>query len=642
MNSLNGNVRVPDWSYRTVLRPLLFALPADTARAVALRVMGRLAQTAFGRGIVDTLGHMRPDPQLKRSVGALKFPGPIGLGAGLDPAGWAAGALAQFGVGFLELGPIGTGATRLPSSMRQPKTAGWIETGTCSVNVEELIRNLQPLGHRSDRSPAGVRIVCRLPNNVRDLTAELTQLAEWVDVFVLPHNAANQSDWRAQRDIVQRCAPAVPVWGQMTLEAIETGLALLPEFDGIVLDTATITTTGCLRSRIKREAVQQAVVHVREVRGTDFPILISGGFTDPIDVVQVLKPHGHTGADLAAVDTGLVFSGPGLVKRTNELLLGQLPGGSMPPALPVPQQSWCWLFLMGISLLAGGGLAMVLAATRVVLPYDEQFVGMTRTEFTAVSPRLLPFMTHDRFTLAGTMLALAWLYLGLSWCAVRQGKHWAQVTMQASAFAGFFSFFLFLGFGYFDPFHAFVTAILFQFLLLSMITPLVPTPIIPSADGREDAAWRVAQWGQLLYIVHGAVLLVAGLVISAIGATQVFVQEDLEFMELCTADLDAANPRLIPLIAHDRATFGGMLIATGVCVLLFSLWGIRRAQAWQWWSLTIAGGIGYTAAIGIHLVVGYTSLKHLAPAIGGGLLVALGSALLYPFLCGPVRDKPSA
>ncbi len=633
---------MPDWSYRTVLRPLLFALPADTARAVALRSMGRLAQTAFGRGIVDAFGHMRPDPRLKRSVSSLDLPGPIGIGAGLDPAGWAAGALAQFGVGFLEVGPIGTGPTRLPSYRRQPEAAGWTETGTCSVNVEELIQNLQPVGRRSDRSPAGLRIICRLPKDVRDLTAELSQLAEWVEVFVLLHNVASHLDWREQRDIVQRCAPDVPVWGQFSLEAIETGRALLPEFDGIVFDTATITTTGCLRSRIKLDAVQQAVEQIRAARGTDFPILISGGFTDPVDAVQVLKPHSHNGADLAAVDTGLVFSGPGLVKRTNELLLGQLPVVSTPSALPAPQQSWCWLFLMGISLLAGGGLAMVLAATRVVLPYDEQFVGMTRTEFIAVSPRLLPFMTHDRFTLAGTMIALAWLYLGLSWSAVRQGKHWAQVTMQASAFAGFFSFFLFLGFGYFDPFHAFVTAILFQFLLLSMITPLVPTLILPSADVREDAAWRAAQWGQLLYIVHGAVLLVAGLVISAIGATQVFVQEDLEFMELCAADLDAANPRLIPLIAHDRATFGGMLIATGVCVLLFSLWGIRRAQAWQWWSLTIAGGIGYTAAIGIHLVVGYTSFKHLAPAIGGGLLVALGSALLYPFLCGTERDKPSA
>ena len=50
--------------------------------------------------------------------------------------------------------------------------------------------------------------------------------------------------------------------------------------------------------------------------------------------------------------------------------------------------------------------------------------------------------------------------------AIRRGAHWAQVAVLSSAFAGFVSLFGFLGFGYFDPFHAFVSAILFQFLLL--------------------------------------------------------------------------------------------------------------------------------------------------------------------------------
>ena len=65
------------------------------------------------------------------------------------------------------------------------------------------------------------------------------------------------------------------------------------------------------------------------------------------------------------------------------------------------------------------------------------------------------------------MLAVGIQYLFLAWCGIRRGLHWAKLTLVASAFAGFGTFFLFLGFGYFDPFHAFVTAILFQFLLLA-------------------------------------------------------------------------------------------------------------------------------------------------------------------------------
>jgi len=44
------------------------------------------------------------------------------------------------------------------------------------------------------------------------------------------------------------------------------------------------------------------------------------------------------------------------------------------------------------------------------------------------------------------------MYCGLSWFGVRRGLHWARVAVEASAFVGFASFFLFLGFGYFDPF----------------------------------------------------------------------------------------------------------------------------------------------------------------------------------------------
>ena len=54
-----------------------------------------------------------------------------------------------------------------------------------------------------------------------------------------------------------------------------------------------------------------------------------------------------------------------------------------------------------------------------------------------------------------------------------------RATILTSAFAGFGSFFLFLGFGYFDPFHAFVTAILFSFLLLAL-----------QRKARSTVSWR--------------------------------------------------------------------------------------------------------------------------------------------------------
>src|SRR5687767_1750233 len=140
----------------------------------------------------------------------------------------------------------------------------------------------------------------------------------------------------------------------------------------------------------------------------------------------------------------------------------------------------------------------------------------------SLNPRLLPFMAHDRISLAGSMLSIGIFYAALGWAGIRRGAHWAQVTVLVSALTGFLSFFTFLGFGYFDPFHAFVTAILSQFMLLCMVMqPSPPQP--PVAEWRESAAWRRGQWGQMLFILLGIGLTGAGLVMTFIGCTRVFV-----------------------------------------------------------------------------------------------------------------------
>ena len=75
---------MPDWSYRTVGRPLLFRLPPRLARGLCLGVVGTLARLPFGGQVIDLLGHMRPDPRLRRDLLGITFPSPVGLGAGLD------------------------------------------------------------------------------------------------------------------------------------------------------------------------------------------------------------------------------------------------------------------------------------------------------------------------------------------------------------------------------------------------------------------------------------------------------------------------------------------------------------------------------------------------------------------------------
>src|SRR5262249_17823152 len=150
------------------------------------------------------------------------------------------------------------------------------------------------------------------------------------------------------------------------------------------------------------------------------------------------------------------------------------------------------------------------------------------------------------------------------------------------------------GFGYLDPFHAFVTTVLLQLLMMGVHARLGRSiPEVPTL-AREDWTWRWGLWGQLLLILHGFALLGAGLAMSGVGATHVFVPQDLAFMRTSVEALCTNNPYLLPLVAHDRATLGGMLLASGWVLLLPALWGFRNDAPWLWISFVVAGVAAYS------------------------------------------------
>jgi dihydroorotate dehydrogenase len=646
---------MPDWFYRTVSRPVLFRVPAAAARDFSLGLMGMLARLPLGPATIDFLGHMRPDPRLRRSFLGITFPSAIGLGPGLDMNAVALSALARFGFGFLEVGPVTVaGHTASPAVVRRvAEQALWYPDPPVALAAADLARRL------ARASPLAVPIMARLGDTpgadpvgaARDCARVVEQLAADVQLFslVIPKPALQGTwgadSWRqyvgAVLQAVGMCPSPRPLLLCVPIEseaAVLDGL-MRPAFDagggGVVLDGAiSAAPSGKLAGLPARAAAMHQIRRLRERYGDRLLIVGAGGVHEPEHALQMWA----AGADLVQLDSGLVYSGPGLPKRVNDALefASEQPAAAPPPngvsPLRPTERTWFWTALMGTGMLIGATLALVIAATRVVLPYDEHFAGMTRQELAAINDRLLHFMTHDRVSLAGTMVSIGLLYMGLSLGGIRRGLHWAQQAVLSSAFAGFGTFFLFLGFGYFDPFHAFVTAILFQFLLLGLHSRLGPRQETVAPNLCEDWRWRWSQWGQLLFIVQGCGLLGAGAVIASIGATHVFVPEDLEFMDTTAEALAAANPRLLPLVAHDRATFGGMLIACGLAVLLASLWGYRQGARWLWWTLLASGAPAYVAAVGVHLVVGYTSLKHLAPAIAGSALFVLGLVLSYPYL----------
>jgi hypothetical protein len=98
-------------------------------------------------------------------------------------------------------------------------------------------------------------------------------------------------------------------------------------------------------------------------------------------------------------------------------------------------------------------------------------------------------------------------------------------------------------------------------------------------------------------------------------------------MGLAASDLHSINPRLVPLIAHDRAGFGGGIASCGIAVF-FCVWCGRPSKS-LWQVLCVAGVVGFATAIGIHPLVGYLSFSHLAPALSGALVFLVGLILCF-------------
>ena len=65
--------------------------------------------------------------------------------------------------------------------------------------------------------------------------------------------------------------------------------------------------------------------------------------------------------------------------------------------------------------------------------------------------------------------------------------------------------------------------------------------------------------------------------------------------------------------------------------------GTASRSLWQ--ALFISGFAGFSTAILIHPVVGYTDVLHLTPAVGGATMFAIGLILTYRSMMGYKRAE---
>src|SRR5215216_586365 len=89
--------------YRSLLRPLLFRLPAETAHHFALNSLKRLSPQLISRVLATETNEESIAPITRFG---LTFPNPVGVAGGFDKDGVALRSLAALGFGFIEAGTV--------------------------------------------------------------------------------------------------------------------------------------------------------------------------------------------------------------------------------------------------------------------------------------------------------------------------------------------------------------------------------------------------------------------------------------------------------------------------------------------------------------------------------------------------------
>jgi dihydroorotate dehydrogenase len=341
--------------YRSLLRPLLFKLPPETAHEFALHALSHGLGAGALRRFAAARAVSRPFGELRRF--GLSFKNPVGLAAGFDKNGLATRQLAALGFGFIEVGTV----TRLaqpgnpkPRLFRLPQDRALVNRlGFNNDGAEALARRLE--GAKPD-CVLGVNIgksrVVPVEEATEDYLASFEAVrgvADYVTVNVSSPNTpglrelqradvlgallgALQSrnrelagtEGRAPLPLLVKVAPDL---GAGELELI-AGAAVGAGVAGIIATNTTTSREGLRTQALRVEALGQgglsgAPLRERSTRVVAALRLLTRGAVEIVGVGGVFDAEDAwekicAGAGLLQLYTGFIYEGPGVVRRINE------------------------------------------------------------------------------------------------------------------------------------------------------------------------------------------------------------------------------------------------------------------------------------------------------------------------------------
>lgn len=595
---------MPDWSYHTIFKPTLAKLSARNSRNFIHTNLNIISSIPFGAKLIEFLGHSETDGSLEKVVHNLKIKTPIGLSSSIDPQLTCTNAFLNLGFGLIEIGPIVANKSLIQSPIINLNTNKVTHfEAEEALSLDQIVTKLKKIKRASP-------IFARIQGNFADFKKIESQLSNLVDLFIVDCQLLTEMISNSYNPNNPICL-AIPV-----CEIDIISLNNERKVDSIILEE------NSSYSSIENKNALIKSIHTLNKLHIDKPIFTKGGIIEPKDAIDLL----NAGADVVLLSDGYVTSGPGLPKRINEALMFQKNEEI------TSNNGWYWYFLFGLIMFIGGFIALFISLTSIILPYDEAFLHTKRESILQFSRTILPFMSHDRMTLSGTIISGGILFMSLAKYGIRNNFHWAKKAADRSSILGFLGIFLFIGFKYFDWLHALFWLFLLPPYLIGFMKTKGMNRSPSSPNIMNHRYWKKSLIGQLSFIILGYSLVIGGLLISKVGVTTTFVSTDLSYLCLSPSQLNEFNSRLIPVISHDRAGFGGSLISVGFLILMISLWGFQQGNKWIWWTLLFGSIPPFLTAFGVHFMIGYTDFIHLLPPMIALLFLIIGLAMSYQYL----------
>jgi len=333
----------------SLLRPLLFALDAETAHHLTLTSLNTLQRTGLAAIVAP-----RP-AACPRKVMGIDFPNPVGLAAGLDKNGAFIDALAALGFGFIEVGtvtPRPQPGNPRPRLFRVREAQAVINRmGFNNDGVDRLVDNVRRARYRGVLGiNIGKNFDTPIERAVDDYLACLRKvyaLASYVTVNISSPNTRNLRQLQdatelekllgalkaEQRALTGRHGRYVPLALKIApdLDATQVdaiaGLLQKHAIDAVIATNTTIgregvaglahaeETGGLSGAPVKAKSTAVIRALHQKLDGV-LPIIGVGGIMSGADAREKID----AGASLVQIYTGLIYQGPDLIKEALQAL----------------------------------------------------------------------------------------------------------------------------------------------------------------------------------------------------------------------------------------------------------------------------------------------------------------------------------